>query len=685
MTAKDAILQVNSIDVSYSTEKGPLPALRDVSIEVKQDEILGVAGESGSGKSTLALAILQYLGENGQITSGNVVFKGEDLTNFTKQELQTIRGKEIAHVPQDAKKSLNPTIKIGKQIAETIEKHQDVTASRAQEQAIEMLKQVDIADPEYNSKQYPHELSGGQQQRVLVAIALSCNPDLLILDEPTTGLDVTTEAEIIQQILQLREEYDTAIILITHDLGVIAEMTDRVAILYAGELMETGKTSTVFENPANPYTQGLLNATPELGTDKIPANISGQIKDLTELSEGCVFADRCAFRTEECVEQDIELETAAAGHETRCIRWEEALENPIQRTDERVVKRDRGEELLVAKGIKKFFDQPSSLQNRLEGTFLESYFDFEPPIGAVNGVDITIYESETVGLVGESGSGKSTFAQTVLKLLDPTDGTIEFKGTNITDSKRTSLVDFYSEVQIVFQNPHSSLNPKKTVSEILGRPLKLFTEMDKEERTARIKELLNQVDLGPEYMSRYPHELSGGENQRIAIARAFAPNPALIVLDEPVSALDVSVQAKILNLLNDLQTQYQTSYLLISHDLSVVNSICDRINVMYLGEIVEKGTRDEIFNLPHHPYTRVLLSSIPSLDVSKSSNPIRLEGPIPSPRDRPEGCSFHTRCPQKIGEVCENEDPPLEPRSKEESHTIACHLDECEMNRPMDE
>lgn len=684
-TTGETVLSIDSLDVEYSTPDGALRAVRDVSLDITRGETHGIAGESGSGKSTLALAILQHLGENGSITNGSIQFNDVNLQTLSEDELRSLRGDDIAHVAQDAKTSLNPSLTVGEQVTETINAHRDVSRSQARESAVEMLREVGIPDPEYNATQHPHELSGGQQQRVLIAMALSCSPELLILDEPTTGLDVTTQSKIIDLIQTLKDEYETTIVLITHNLEIIAQIADRVSIMYAGELMEKGDVSSIFDDPSNPYTQGLLAATPEIGSEKVPTAIPGQIPDLRELSDGCVFADRCAFATDQCQSGDIALEQVSADHETRCIRWEEAVSDPIKPKMGTYERSSRGEELLAANGLKKTFDEPSSIGTFFEDTSVSDVFDLEPPVKAVNGVDVSIHESETVGLVGESGSGKSTLGRTLLGLLEPTDGTVTFRGEDTSTFSATEMREFYSECQIVFQSPHSSLNPRKTIGRILERPLEMFTDKDPDACAERVVELLEQVDLGPEYASRYPHELSGGEKQRVAIARAFAPEPSLIVLDEPVSALDVSVQANVLELLSDLRAEYGTTYLLISHDLSVISAICDRIMVMYLGEIVESGTRDQIFDPPYHPYTRALLSSIPTLDPHDTSDRYSLEGEVPSMRNTPTGCSFHTRCSQKIGSVCEESCPELEEKDgMSGEQRISCHLDPHEMSAPIE-
>ncbi|RYJ08205.1 ABC transporter ATP-binding protein [Halogeometricum borinquense] len=670
----EPVLSVDNLSVEYLTEDVSVKAVRDVSLHINAGETLGIAGESGSGKSTLALSILRYLGENGRITSGNIEYHGASILDLSSKELRALRGNEIAHVPQDPNTSLNPSMRVGDQIAEVLRTHRDISRAEAMEQTYDVLREVNIPDPERNAKQYPHELSGGQQQRVLLAIALACQPQLLILDEPTTGLDVTTQAKILDLINELIEERNTSVLLITHNLGVISRIADRVGIMYAGEILEYGSTEKIFESPANPYTQGLLASLPQ-GDNQRLKPIPGQIGDLTAVSDGCTFANRCEFAEPACRSGSIQMEAVRgeSDHLTQCRRWEHALTNPIQAdTQERHTSPNANEEPLIeVRNVRKHFDEPSMVDRFLGG---------EPPVKAVDGVSFDIHDSETLAVVGESGCGKSTLGSVLLDLQSRTDGSVSYKGTDVGEMNSQAMKEFRSECQIVFQNPHSSLNPKHTVGEAIKRPLEMFTDLSDAAQRERVAELLTQVGLQPDYAKRYPRDLSGGEKQRVAIARAFSVNPSFVVLDEPVSALDVSVQASILNLLTELREAYGTSYLLISHDLSVVRYISDRVAVMYLGNIAEIGTTEEIFEPPYHPYTRALLSSIPSTDPTVETDRIYLDGDVPSARDPPSGCPFHTRCPQKIGDVCERDVPSLEAtESAQRTHQIACHLEQDEM------
>jgi len=674
-----ALLDVDSLNVEFRVSHGSIRALRDVSMTIDEGETVGVVGESGSGKSTLALAIVRYLDSNAQIPSGTIEFKGQDIHGLSKDKLKEIRGNELAHVAQNASRALNPSITIGDQIKEAIELHQDVSGDvEPMERVYDVLAEVNIPNPPGTAERYPHELSGGQQQRALIAMGLSCNPDCLILDEPTTGLDVTTQAKLLDLIVELKRESDVGIMLITHNLAVVSQIADRVYILYAGEMMEYGRVDDVFTAPSNPYTQALLATTPEQGKNKELRPIPGQIPELAEVPEGCIFADRCDFAMEDCRTGDIPLESLSASHSTRCIRTETVLANPIEVETAPIRTSTPGDVILEARGVSKYYDQGTMLQNLLQD---------HQPVKAVHDVDLAVGERETMGLVGESGCGKSTLGRVLLGLHDPTEGEVRYRGTDLQELSKSQREDFHSECQIVFQDPEASLNPRKEIQNVIERSLKLYTDLDAEAREERVTELLDQVNLPLDLKEKYPHELSGGQQQRVAIARAFATRPDIVVLDEPVSSLDVSVQASILDLLLDLQDEYGTAYLVVSHDMGVIEAIADRLAVMYLGEIAEQGLLDDVVQPPFHPYTRSLLSAIPSLDPDVDENRLRLEGDVPDARDPPSGCSFHTRCPQKIGGECEAEVPHLEAVTDDgpgPNHEIACHHELEAISQPLD-
>jgi len=672
------LLSVDSLSVRYNTGDNTVEALRDVSIGIDKGEMLGIAGESGSGKSTLALSILQYLGASGTITDGSVTLDGTSLLDMSPSELRSIRGDRIAHVPQDPEKALNPSIRVGEQIAETIRLHRDVSREEAMAEVYDLLERLNISEPEYNAQRYPHELSGGMQQRIHVAIALSCNPDLLILDEPTTGLDVTTEAKILRLLGELKDEFETSFLLITHDLRVMAEVVDRVGLLYAGELMEVGPVEDIFDDPAHPYTRSLLSAVPEVDVQKEITPIPGRIPDLTDVSDGCIFADRCSFAEPECRSGHLDAEAVDGNpeHTVRCRRWETIRGEAIRSDATESTAKTSGDPIVEVADLHKYYD---------EGSIVQRIVGDSDPVKAVSGVSFTIYEGETLALVGESGCGKSTLGRCLLGLIEPTSGEIAYRGQDIDALADEALRTYNRETSIVFQNPDSSLNPRKTVYESVSRPLELYTDQDQREQRETVLKILEEVGLSGEYASRLPHELSGGEKQRVCIARAFVSNPSFVVLDEPVSALDVSVQASILDLLDSLREKYDTAYLLISHDISVVNHISDRVGVMYLGKLVEQGERADVFEPPHHPYTRALLSSNPTLDPDSASEALYLDGDVPSARDPPNGCAFHTRCPQYAGDVCRTDLPTLESATGSDSHEIACHLDKSDLSLSTEE
>jgi len=667
----DIVLDIDNLSVVFSTPRGPLAALRNVSLAIHEGEAFGLVGESGSGKSTLSLAVMRYLADNGRVTSGRMAFLGRDLLALDDEALRRLRGNRISLVYQDPMTALNPALTIARQVGEVFEQHRDMSRNEARRASVAMLDKVHLPDPEDVALRYPHQLSGGQQQRVVIAMALACDPDLLIMDEPTTGLDVTTEARILDLVQELKRSFRSAILYITHNLGVVAKIADRVGVIYAGELLEEGPTQSVFTRPRHPYTEGLMACIPridEMRGRSALRPIGGSFPDLTELPSGCVFHPRCRYRRDTCESTEVRLVAVAPDQRSSCLFSNElalgASAGEPEPCDEQRNGRPRASSngvLLSLERISKYYGGPGLL-GRIAGRQVDQ-------VKAVDGVSVDIPAGEAFGLVGESGCGKSTVGRTLLKLHSLTGGRISFDGRDVSALSRREERDYRRQVQIIFQNPDSSLNPRKRISEILERPLKLYG-IEPNDPRRRALELLELVQLDSWYADSYPHELSGGQKQRVGIARAFAAEPRFVVCDEPVSALDVSVQASILNLLLDLQRRFRTSYLFISHDLSVVRYVCHRVAVMYLGKLCEVGTVDEIFTPPFHPYTEALLSAVPRLSFAEQPV-IRLEGPVPSAKSPPSGCRFHTRCPRFIGDICINHEP--KPVRLSASHTIACH------------
>ncbi|MCS5670601.1 MAG: ABC transporter ATP-binding protein [Vicinamibacterales bacterium] len=669
--SSNVVLSIEDLSVVYSTPRGMLPAVRNVSFSIHEGEAFGLVGESGSGKSTISLAVMRYLADNGLITSGKITFLDKDILTLDPDELRILRGNRVSLVYQDPMTALNPSLTIGHQINEVFEQHRNMSKRDARRASLTMLEKVHMPDPEDVALRYPHQLSGGQQQRVVIAMALSCDPGLLIMDEPTTGLDVTTEAHILDLVQELKQEFHAAILYITHNLGVIAKIADRVGVIYAGELVEHGPTRTVFGHPRHPYTEGLMTCIPRIegttgrGTLR---PIGGNFPDLTQPPSGCIFHPRCRYRQDECGTTEVDLFEVTNDHRASCLFWNElelttfgSEESETHQVMETGGTAPAGQSLLSMIQVTKHYGGLGFLE-RITGSSVEK-------VKAVDGVSLDIAPGEALGLVGESGCGKSTIGRTILKLHSLTSGNITFDGQDIWGFTGRSDREYRRQVQIVFQNPDSSLNPRKRITEILQRPLLLY-KINQDDPQRRAQELLELVQLEAWYLDRYPHELSGGEKQRVGIARAFAAQPRFIVLDEPVSALDVSVQASILNLLLDLQRQFQTSYLFISHDLSVVRYICHRVAVMYLGKLCEVGPVEKIFAPPFHPYTEALLSAAPRLSFAVEEV-IRLEGSVPSAKNPPTGCRFHTRCPRFIGDICVNNEP--KPIRLSDSHVIACH------------
>jgi peptide/nickel transport system ATP-binding protein len=666
------IIQVENLAIDYKLGKGWLNAILDISLSIYPREIHGLVGESGSGKSTLALAMMRYLAPNARISSGRVLLDGDDLTKKTTAEMRGIWGRHISLVPQDSLASLNPSYTIGDQISEVTRLHESLSRSDAAARAVEMLRRVKIADPEIVAKRYPHQLSGGMQQRVTIAMALSTRPRLLILDEPTTSLDVTTEAVILDLFRELIRDNEAAALYVSHNLGVVAQLCERVTVLYGGEIMASGSVIDIYKRPLHPYTISLLASLPRPteGRETRLPTIEGVAPSLAERPHGCVFAPRCPAALPLCHETKPPLEVVEGDRLIKCHRWREIADGSLTldtTTREAVIDLPPREGYaLEAEHLNKTFGERGFLA-RLMGRKNEG-------VRAVDDVSLRVRQRSTLGLVGESGSGKTTLARLIVGLTPADSGEMELLDIPLRADVRERSRETLRDLQMVFQNPNDALNPYRTVGSALARTIRRLSmeKLTNEQIRVRVYELLSAVRLTSEYAGRYPAELSGGEKQRVAIARAFAANPALVVADEPTSALDVSVQAVILNLLKDLRATQGASYLFISHDLRAVSYLADWLVVMYLGEIVEEGTVDQVYNAPSHPYTEALLSAIPNPDPTVPQRPIRLEGEIPSARDIPTGCRFHTRCPRKLGAICETEAPPY--RDAGDGHFIRCHI-----------
>ena len=663
------VLDVQNLSVTYDTEKGPLHTVRSLSLKIAPGEIYGLVGESGSGKTTLASAIVRHLAANGRISGGHVHLLGRDLSKLSKAEMRKVWGKDISIVHQDPTAAINPSIPVGEQIAEVAREHLNLSKQRSKEKAIEMLEKVGMPDAQSVAKRYPHQLSGGMLQRVLIATALTTSPQLLIMDEPTTALDVTTEAVILDLIRDLLTESNSAILYITHNLGVVARICHRVGVMYAGELMEVGEVRQVFKDRLHPYTHGLLGSIPRIDSSKYSGNLTaipGFIPRPDTLPPGCIFAPRCPIAQKECTLARPDLAEVKAGHFTACLRWETApKQSETAKVGSKAAAANIEEKALVleAQNIKKSFASARSLSAILKGE--------KPAVRAVDDVTLRVYEGATIGVVGESGCGKTTFARCVAGLETANAGEMTLDGQHLPYSVTKRSPKLLKEIQMVFQNPTASLNPHHTVAQSIGRSLVRFKSLSGEALSSAVSELLKAVRLPEDYMHRLPHELSGGEKQRVAIARALAAEPELIICDEPISSLDVSVQASLINLLADIQMSKGVSYLFISHDLAAVRHISDWISVVYLGRVWEEGATEDVFAPPYHPYTEALLSAIPIPDPDVLQEQIRLHGNVPSAVDIPSGCRFQTRCPRMLGDICKQKEPDWQTRG---AHRIRCHI-----------
>ena len=657
------LLEIRDLRIEYRGRDESVVAEPGVSLQVGAGESYGLVGESGCGKTTTAMAIMGYLGGTGRITNGSIRFEGQELVGATDEQLRAIRGRRVAMVYQEPMSALNPVKTIGAQLAEVPRRHLGASRAEARELSATMLENVKLPDPLAMLKRYPHQLSGGQQQRIVIAMALLARPALLLLDEPTTGLDVTVEAAILDLIADLRKQYGTSLLYISHNLGLIASACDRVGIMYSGEMIEEASTAALFSQPRHPYTQGLLDCIPAIGSAKgtrALAPIPGHLPLPHERPKGCWFGPRCAhFNQSPCAGDSIPLLPAGDDrHQVRCARWQEIVAPPAAVAARRTALPGRATALAIANVSKQY---PLAGSRRV--------------VQANEQVSFEVGKGEIMGLVGESGCGKSSLARMVAGLEEATSGSIRFEDdelARVPANKRAK--DMLKSIQMVFQNPDSTLNPSHSVAWPIRRALRKFGGFtSKAAIDKRLNELLDLVRLPPEVAQRRPAQLSGGQKQRIAIARAFATNPSLIVADEPVSALDVSVQAAVVTLLLDIQKEQQTTLLFISHDLALVRHVADRIVVMYLGRVMEKGLAEEIFTPPYHPYTEALLSAVHSPDASaRQPERIRLTGETPSPIDVPPGCRFASRCHRKLGEICDTVAPPV--RQASATHQIACHI-----------
>jgi peptide/nickel transport system ATP-binding protein len=650
--------KIEDLDVQYRMRGRGRKVLDKINFEIRKGECYGLVGESGCGKSTTAYAILRYLPRNGFVTRGRILIDGRDVMALSDGELRNLRRHDVAMVYQDPGRALNPSIRIGDQVAEVFELLGIPKAERARK-VEDIMAKVRISDAHNVMQRYPHQLSGGMQQRVAIAMALASEPSLLVLDEPTTGLDATVEAEVLDLVVQLRQEFSTSILFISHNLGVIAKMCDRVGVLYAGRLVEEGPARDIFHDPRHPYTVGLLRCLPQRGRSKYVSpltTIPGFLPNVGAAVPGCIYTGRCALADDRCRTVEPLFHDLGGGRHSKCHYHERVgdlrhvVETPLAAREERSL------------------PTPILELERVSKTFGKGGSSFR----ALNDVSLTMYAGETLGIVGESGSGKTTLARSILGISAPDpESRIKIEGREVaaTLSKRSSAE--VKSLQIVFQNPDSALNRSHTIKRMVGRTIKRLTDLGSSARRSRITELTRAVRLADRYLNMRPRQLSGGLKQRVAIARAFAGDPRVLVLDEPTSALDVSVQAAILNLLVELQTTKQVSYIFISHDLGVVRYLSDRIAVFYLGRVLEIGPAEAVFAGPHHPYTEALLSSVPTID-GQAAERVKLMGEIPSALNPPGGCVFHTRCARKIGKVCEEKPPELLDIGN--GHAVRCHL-----------
>jgi peptide/nickel transport system ATP-binding protein len=705
----DILLSVKGLHTAFDTEEGILRAVDDLSFDIHRGEIFSLLGESGCGKSMTALSLLRLVPKPGRIVSGEMTFNGIDLCQLPEEQMRSYRGRRIAMIFQEPMTALNPVMTIGSQISEVIEHHFKKTRKESLPRTLTLLDEVGIPDPAGHYAKYPHQISGGMKQRVMIAMALAGEPELLIADEPTTALDVTIQAQVLALLRHLQKQRGMAILLITHDLGVVSEMADQVAVMYAGQIVERGNKNRFFENPLHPYSKKLFDSIPyksKRGSEL--AVIRGTVPPLSQSFTGCRFANRCDAAWETCEQIPPHLTSPTRGEEldnppavgegsdtplpavgegrvrgtpqgregsdreVRCHLYGPSplpavVEGSVRGTpqggegikSDSAVVSTTGAPLLHVANLKVHFPILKGLLRRAAGF-----------VKAVDGVSFDIHERSTLALVGESGCGKTTMGKAILQLIRPTNGLVSFRGIDLTSLSGRPLREMRKEFQIIFQDPYASLNPRMMIGEIIREGL-VVSGLDRAASEMEVDTLLLQVGLSVDAKHRYPHEFSGGQRQRVSIARALSVRPRLIICDEPTSALDVSIQAQILNLLKQLQNRLGLTYLFITHNLSVVEYFADRVAVMYLGRIVECGTVTEVFESPQHPYTQALLSAVPQIDPTTQREVLRLEGDIPSPASQPSGCHFHPRCPHALP-VCKEVYPGV--TQKSQTHQVLCHL-----------
>ena len=673
MQSKDTspwLLEVDNLHVHFNTPRGLIRAVEGISYRVRAGEVVALVGESGCGKSVSSLAIMRLLAHRGLVAEGRILFEGRDLLTLLDNDMRAIRGRDIAMIFQEPMTSLNPVLTIGFQITEPLLQHLRMTPDAARARAVQLLARVGIPDPERRLDQYPHQFSGGMRQRVVIAIALACNPKLIIADEPTTALDVTIQAQILKLMKDLSRDLNIAMIVITHNLGIVARYADRVNVMYAARMAEEGASGTLFAKPLHPYTMGLLRSVPRL--DKVRSarleTIDGSPPDLLAPPPGCRFAPRCAWRKATCENELPPMVSVGEGRASACVRAAEFMSaetgvdtRRVHLPATRLI--DHTQTLLSVRNLKTHFSVT---------TGFKAFRQQRATVRAVDDLSFDVFRGETLGLVGESGCGKTTVGRTLLRLENATAGSIHFEGRDVTHVSGPALRDYRRKIQVIFQDPASSLNPRMTVGDIIAEPMLVYKlQPDKAAARAKVDAMLKQVGLFEYMADRYPHELSGGQRQRAGIARALAMQPALIICDEPVSALDVSIQAQIINLLEDLQREHNLTFLFIAHDLAVVRHVADRVIVMYLGRVMEIADRDAIYQEPLHPYTQALLAAVPvpdpAIEAIRDARP--LSGEVPTPLSPPAGCVFHTRCPRAVA-ACRIEVPAL--REVKPGHFAAC-------------